>query len=422
MRTLHKAVPNPRRDRCKYTLVLTCCTKEKIIQHTPSPRITEQKMKSNIKTQRMLAMDTIFPSKAHAYKVPESVLKGESTFSFDVYINRYFTTWIMPCNHVTHTSFFIVILGVLIRFSYLCGVEIIEQNLEVFESVKLQFVLSSSLTVCILIYSFFQIFSKFFNKPWMDPSYTEFNRQRMVSSSVRMHVTEMDARRAACSPYLLATANTCNDQESNFAPNVWNVDSEKWLFCLHDTVEHALGHVEYDSNSMNENNTEWRRVTVPSNWTLDPNVDDKPIYTNIKYPFKCIPPFIPKKNPTGIYKLNFDLPRKWWFNGLDLQDEITITFHGVESAFFLFINYEFVGYSQDSRLPASFDLTPNIRPQGNVMHVVVCRFSDGSYLEDQDHWWMAGIHRSVEWNVFNFLFEWCPQFIFLFITDIGPLN
>jgi beta-galactosidase len=232
----------------------------------------------------------------------------------------------------------------------------------------------------------------------------------------------MDARRAACSPYLLATANTCNDQESNFAPNVWNVDSEKWLFCLHDTVEHALGHVEYDSNSMNENNTEWRRVTVPSNWTLDPNVDDKPIYTNIKYPFKCIPPFIPKKNPTGIYKLNFDLPRKWWFNGLDLQDEITITFHGVESAFFLFINYEFVGYSQDSRLPASFDLTPNIRPQGNVMHVVVCRFSDGSYLEDQDHWWMAGIHRSVEWNVFNFLFEWCPQFIFLFITDIGPLN
>jgi hypothetical protein len=352
-------------------------------------------MKPNPESYRILAMDTIFPTKAHAYKVPESVLKGESTFPFDVYINRYFTTWIMPCNHVTHTTFFIVVFGTLVRFLYRCGIQIMEQKLEGSTSLQLQFVSSLMFTLYFIVHSYYQIFSKFCNKPWMDPSYTEFNRQKVVTSCVRLHVNEMDARQAACSPYLLATAKTCSNQESNIAPNIWNMDGEKWLFCLHDSVEHALGHVEYDFNSINDDNSEWRPVKVPSNWTLDPNVDDNPIYTNIKYPFKCIPPFIPKKNPTGIYKLNFDIPNEWRHDGLGLQDEITVTFHGVESAFFLFVNHEFVGYSQDSRLPALFDLTPNLRPQGNVMHVVVCRFSDGSYLEDQDHWWMAGIHRSV---------------------------
>ena len=125
---------------------------------------------------------------------------------------------------------------------------------------------------------------------------------------------------------------------------------------------------------------QWTPMPVPSNWTMIDDIPDNPVYTNIKYPF------VPDRNPTGVYKLHFDIPEKWQAQGTMSSDEYTITFHGVESAFFLFCNNEYVCYSQDSRLPAPFDLTPYLKPRKNIMYVVVCRWSDGSYLEDQDHW------------------------------------
>ena len=130
-------------------------------------------------------------------------------------------------------------------------------------------------------------------------------------------------------------------------------------------------------------------IIVPGNWQLQGY--DKPIYTNVKYPFPVNPPKVPLDNPTGCYSLNFDLPDEWLGIG-----RTSIIFNGVSSAFYLICNGTVVGYSQDSRLPAEFDITPFIKAGKNRIAAMVLRWSDGSYLEDQDMWWLSGIFRSVQ--------------------------
>ena len=132
----------------------------------------------------------------------------------------------------------------------------------------------------------------------------------------------------------------------------------------------------------------WDKIEVPSNWTMQGY--DKPIYTNVRMPFVPNPPFVPTEdNPTGLYHHDFTIPEDW-------QDrQIIIHFAGVESAFYLWINGQKVGYSQGSRLPAEFDITPYLQLGRNSLAAMVIRWSDGSYLEDQDHWWMTGIYRDV---------------------------
>ena len=133
---------------------------------------------------------------------------------------------------------------------------------------------------------------------------------------------------------------------------------------------------------------DWDEIEVPGNWTMQGY--DKPIYTNVKMPIPTAPPFVPQEdNPTGLYQRTFNIPEDWH------ERQIFVSFDGVESAFYLWVNGQKVGYSQGSRLPAEFDLTPYLRPGENSMVVMVIRWSDGSYLEDQDHWWMAGIYRDV---------------------------
>jgi beta-galactosidase len=137
-------------------------------------------------------------------------------------------------------------------------------------------------------------------------------------------------------------------------------------------------------------------ITVPGNWQLDAAypasrpLTDSPIYTNIKYPFPCDPPRVPAANPTGCYSREFELPADWLASG-----QTRIIFDGVDSAFYLFCNGHWVGYSQDSRLPAEFDLSPFLQASSNRLAVLVLRWSDGSYLEDQDMWRLSGIFRSV---------------------------
>ncbi|MBT3274883.1 MAG: DUF4981 domain-containing protein, partial [Spirochaetales bacterium] len=116
---------------------------------------------------------------------------------------------------------------------------------------------------------------------------------------------------------------------------------------------------------------------------------DRPHYTNVTMPFPNKPPEVPDENPTGVYRLDFDLPEKW------SERRIVLHLGGVESAYYLYVNGSEAGMAKDSRLPSEFDVTALVRPGLNTLAVVVIRWSDGSYLEDQDHWWMAGIHRSV---------------------------
>ncbi|CNC18916.1 beta-D-galactosidase [Yersinia frederiksenii] len=129
-------------------------------------------------------------------------------------------------------------------------------------------------------------------------------------------------------------------------------------------------------------------LPVPANWQL--HGFDTPIYTNVQYPIPVDPPHVPQENPTGCYSTHFTVEPNWLLSG-----RTRIIFDGVNSAFYLWCNGQWVGYSQDSRLPAEFDLTPYLQTGDNRIAVLVLRWSDGSYLEDQDMWRMSGIFRDV---------------------------
>ena len=133
---------------------------------------------------------------------------------------------------------------------------------------------------------------------------------------------------------------------------------------------------------------DWHDIEVPGCWQMQGF--DKPIYTNVKYPWPAeLFPRVPEDNPTGCYRTAFEVPP-------DCDGRrVLLVFDGVESAFDLWINGEAVGYSQGSRLPAEFDVTPYVRPGANTLAARVIRWSDGSWLEDQDHWWLSGIYRDV---------------------------
>ena len=132
----------------------------------------------------------------------------------------------------------------------------------------------------------------------------------------------------------------------------------------------------------------WDSMPVPANWTMH-REDDLPHYTNVVMPFENRPPFVPSDNPTGVYKTVFHLAEGW------KQDRVIIQFGGAESVLYVYLNGQLVGMSKDSRLPCEFDLTSALAEGENVLVAVCIRWSDSSYLEDQDHWWMAGLYRSV---------------------------
>ena len=113
----------------------------------------------------------------------------------------------------------------------------------------------------------------------------------------------------------------------------------------------------------------WQDINVPGSWELQGF--DAPIYTDVTYPFKANPPFAPQDyNPVGHYVHEFTVPQDW--NGMD----VIMYFEGVESAFYLWINGKMVGYSEDSRLPAHFDITKYLKKGTNRLAVKVFRFSD----------------------------------------------
>ena len=139
--------------------------------------------------------------------------------------------------------------------------------------------------------------------------------------------------------------------------------------------------VEYDVSN-------WKTISVPSNWEMKGY--SLPLYTNVTYPFPKNPPFIPHDdNPVGSYRRTFDVPKDWE------GQEIFVTFDGVNSAYYVWVNGQKIGYSQDSRSSEDYNITQFIKPGKNTIAVEVYRWCDGSYLEDQDFWRMSGIFRDV---------------------------
>ncbi len=131
----------------------------------------------------------------------------------------------------------------------------------------------------------------------------------------------------------------------------------------------------------------WDVVPVPSNWQLLGY--GRPNYTNLAYPYPVDPPHVPQENPVAVYRRTFDLPQTW------AGRRIFLCFEGVNSAFYVWVNGQAVGFSKGAHLPAEFDITPNVRPGANVLAVQVFQWSDGAYLEDQDMWRLNGIFRDV---------------------------
>ena len=133
---------------------------------------------------------------------------------------------------------------------------------------------------------------------------------------------------------------------------------------------------------------EWDEIEVPSNWEMKGY--GIPVYVNAGYGFRTNPPYISHDwNPVGSYKRSFDIPSSW--NGMD----VSLVFGAVSSAFYVWVNGEMVGYSEGSKTPSEFDITPFVKRGKNSLAVEVYRWCDGSYLEDQDMWRLSGIQRDV---------------------------
>ncbi|MFG2776959.1 glycoside hydrolase family 2 TIM barrel-domain containing protein [Streptomyces prunicolor] len=133
---------------------------------------------------------------------------------------------------------------------------------------------------------------------------------------------------------------------------------------------------------------DWAEVTVPGHWVLQSH--GSPIYTNHLYPFPVDPPRVPAENPTGDHLRTFDLPSEWPSDG-----GAVLRFDGVESCARVWLNGTDIGEFKGSRLPHEFAVGHLLKPSGNVLAVRVHQWSAGSYLEDQDQWWLPGIFRDV---------------------------
>ncbi|KAK5460877.1 Beta-galactosidase (Lactase) [Exophiala xenobiotica] len=140
-----------------------------------------------------------------------------------------------------------------------------------------------------------------------------------------------------------------------------------------------------------QDNQGWQlnSIAVPGHWQLQGY--GKPHYTNVIYPFPVCPPHVPTENPTGSYIRTFTVPEGW-----RSDTQLRLRFEGADSAFHLWVNGVEVGYSQGSRNPAEFDISSCVERDGdNQILVRVYQWCDGSYIEDQDQWWLSGIFRDV---------------------------
>lgn len=235
---------------------------------------------------------------------------------------------------------------------------------------------------------------------WEDPSYFRW-RKRDAHVPLRSHDTIEGSLRYWHErnkvDLLLSNSAVWNDEAVSHAlesAEFWVKDlpfvkslSGYWKFFLASSP--ASVPANFHDNEFDD--SVWKSLPVPSNWQM--HGFDRPIYSNIPYPFPLNPPYIPLDNPTGCYRRHFRIPKEW-------KDRLVLLhFEAVDSAFFVWINGILIGYSQDSRLPAEFEITdfcyPTDSGKENILSVQVMRWSDGSYLEDQDHWLLSGIHRDV---------------------------
>ena len=199
---------------------------------------------------------------------------------------------------------------------------------------------------------------------WTDPSIIGRNRVSPSTYAVPYH-----DRSSAI------TGNRTGSQWFSLLDGAWDFYLAPTPAAAPDTTTDATDDIEWDS------------IIVPQHWQTSDH--GQPQYTNIVYPFPVDPPRVPNENPTGTYRRTVHIPDEW--DGR----ELFLRFDGVDSAYTVAIDGEDVGYSEGSRLPTEFNVTEHLDPGEHTLTVRVYKWSNGSYLEDQDMWWLSGIFRDV---------------------------
>ena len=154
----------------------------------------------------------------------------------------------------------------------------------------------------------------------------------------------------------------------------------------------------------------WEKLQVPGHWQLQGH--GKPWYTNVQYPIPVCPPYVPTENPTGTYRRAFHVPFAW-----ESSSQLRLRFDGVDSAYHVWVNGTLVGYAQGSRNPSEFDVSQFVsREHSNELVVRVYQWSDATYIEDQDQWWLSGKYslssRAELWLTFSRYIPRCDPDLF----------
>ncbi len=200
--------------------------------------------------------------------------------------------------------------------------------------------------------------------PWADPAVVSINRLPMTTLPV---------------PYADIAAARSGERERS--PWFRTLDG-RW------SIKRFADVSQVTPASLTADTSKWSSITVPGNWTLA-GLGDHPHYTNVQMPWTGRPPSLPPTVATAVHRTSFTVPAKW------KSRRTVLHIGGAESIHMVYLNGEFVGYGTDSRLPSEYDISAHLVKGRNDLAVVVCRYSAQSHLEDQDQWWMAGLHREV---------------------------
>ena len=200
-------------------------------------------------------------------------------------------------------------------------------------------------------------------RPWADPATVALNRLPMRMTATAAPDVETARAGRESSPW-------------------WRSLDGQWNLRLWDHPD------QVPASALAGGSRGWRTVTVPGNWTVQ-GFDDLPHYTNVDMPWPLRPPQLPDAITTGVYHREFKVPTGW------KKRRTVLHIGGAESVHAVYVNGEFVGYGTDSRLPSEYDISPFLVAGNNDLAIVVIRYSAQSYVEDQDQWWMAGLHREV---------------------------
>jgi beta-galactosidase len=191
-------------------------------------------------------------------------------------------------------------------------------------------------------------------------------------------------REPARASFLAYSNNSNAENKDVYGENYINVLNGDWHFRFTETTKKR----NLDFHKVDFDSSKWDKIKVPGNWEMFGY--GYPNYTNVKYPFKKNPPFINEsENSIGAYITEFEIPEDW------NDRQIYIYLGAVKSGYYIWVNGKEVGYNQGSKLPSEFNITEFVEPGVNKLSLEVFKFTDGSYLEDQDFWRLSGIQRDV---------------------------